>query len=243
MIWIATRGSGEPANLQVSLNVARVDQASPAKRPEMDDTAEQNPAALTEETAAIVASFDPALVVAYLTDLAVVVLNASRDDLQVSLLSYPDTLQRCARFAADPNSLVLYLRKEAGDPSLQNGTAQALPSTSSPLLTLSGVNNTRYVYYLSSEYSAGTNTVGSVAVMKRPLPLDPSLSLQHQLQIVNLPGASARSGQEATTPFESLHALVRLAISPCFDSYTQGDSEQSVRRGKGMDEAKTGICY
>lgn len=206
----------------------------------MEDTADPHSAALTEETAAIVASFDPTLVTEYLADLAVVVLNASRDDLQASLLSYPDTLQRCSRFAADPNSLVLYLRKETGDPSLQNGTPLSFPCCLLPLLTLSGVSTAQYVYYISSECSAGQNTVGSVAVMKRPLPLDPSLSIQHQLQIVNLPGASGRSGQEVLTPFESLHTLVRLAISPYFDSYTQGETEQSVRRGKGMDEAKTG---
>lgn len=206
----------------------------------MDDTADQNPAALTEETAAIVASFDPTVVIEFLADLAVVVLKASRDDLQVSLLSYPDTLHRCSRFAADPNAPVLYLRKEAADTSIQNGMAQFLASPLLPLLTLSGVTTTRYVYYLGSEYSAGSNTMGFVAVMKRPLPLDPSVSLQHQVQIASLPGASARSGQEAPTAFESLHTFVRWLISPYFESYTRGESEQSVRRGKGIDEAKTG---
>lgn len=76
---------------------------------------------LTEDTTAIIASFDPALLIDYLTDLAKVMLNASREDLQVSLLSYPDTLQRCSRFAADQNSQVLYLRKEPGDASSPSG--------------------------------------------------------------------------------------------------------------------------
>src|SRR5204863_1768995 len=71
----------------------------------------------------IIAAFDPTLLTEYLTDLAGVILNASREDLQVSFLSYPDTLQRCSRFAADPNNLVLYLRKEVGE-----GTAPATPS-------------------------------------------------------------------------------------------------------------------
>jgi hypothetical protein len=70
----------------------------------------------------IIAAFDPTSLTEYLTDLAVVILNASREDLQVSLLSYPDTLQRCSRFAADPNNLVLYLRKETGEgTATQNG--------------------------------------------------------------------------------------------------------------------------
>lgn len=76
---------------------------------------------LTDETAAVVASFDPNILVEFLTDLAVVTLNASRDDLQVSLLSFPDTLQRCARFAADTNQNAIYLKKDTGDSTSQNG--------------------------------------------------------------------------------------------------------------------------
>lgn len=82
---------------------------------------------LTDDTTAstttpIIAAFDPLLLTEFLTDLAVVILNASREDLQVSLLSYPDTLQRCSRFAADPNNPVLYLRKETGEgTATQNG--------------------------------------------------------------------------------------------------------------------------
>ena|ERR1700685_3284479 len=75
----------------------------------------------TTTTTIIAASFDPTLLTNYVADLAVVALNASREDLRLSLLSYPDTLQRCSRFAADPNNLVLYLRKEAGDTSSQIG--------------------------------------------------------------------------------------------------------------------------
>lgn len=87
----------------------------------MDDSSDAT-SPLTEDTAAIVASFDPNTLVEYLTDLAVVTLNASREDLQVSLLSYPDTLQRCARFAADTNNIALYMRKDSGEASSsQNG--------------------------------------------------------------------------------------------------------------------------
>jgi hypothetical protein len=75
----------------------------------------------TTTTTIIAASFDPTLLTEYVADLAVVALNASRQDLRLSLLSYPDTLQRCSRFAADPNNLVLYLRKETGDTSSQIG--------------------------------------------------------------------------------------------------------------------------
>jgi len=94
--------------------------------------------------------------------------------------------------------------------------------------------NTAFVYYLSTEYSAGPTTVASLAIMKRPQPLDPSIPLQNQLVVVNLPG------QEAASPYEMLHALIRSAVSPYFDSYARGDTEQTLRRGKGLDDAKTG---
>ena len=92
----------------------------------MDDTPESlagTASPLGEDTTAtiIAASFDPTLVTEYLAELAVVALNATREDLRLSFLSYPDTLQRCSRFAADPNTLVLYLRKETGDTSTQIG--------------------------------------------------------------------------------------------------------------------------
>src|SRR5271170_4982600 len=76
----------------------------------------------TTTTTIIAASFDPTLLTEYVADLAVVTLNASREDLRLSLLSYPDTLQKCSRFATDPNNLVVYLRKETGDTSSQIGT-------------------------------------------------------------------------------------------------------------------------
>jgi hypothetical protein len=94
----------------------------------MDDPPDSS--ALTDETtttttSTIITTFDPTLLIEYLSDLAVVILDASREDLQVSLLSYPDTLQRCSKFAADPNSLVLYLRKEVGEgTAAQNGDFQ-----------------------------------------------------------------------------------------------------------------------
>jgi hypothetical protein len=93
----------------------------------MDDppdslAATSSPLAEDATATIIAASFDPTMLTDYLADLAVVALNASRDDLRLSLLSYPDTLQKCSRFAADPNSLVLYLRKETGETGSQIGT-------------------------------------------------------------------------------------------------------------------------
>jgi dynein cytoplasmic 1 heavy chain len=203
----------------------------------VDDLPDMSNASLPDETAAIVASFDPNLLVSFLTDLAEVTLNASRDDLQVSLLSSPDTLQRCSKFAADTNLSALYIRKELGEASAQNGT---------PLFVswrgayLSGVARAPFVYYLSSEISVGPATHGVVAIMKRPLPLDSSVPLQNQLQIINLPGGLSRTGQDTVSPYETLHTLVHFGVSAYFEVCTRGENEQIVRRGKGIDDAKTG---
>jgi len=88
--------------------------------PALDDPPTSSP------SPAPAAAFDASALADYVADLAVLVLNASRDDLQLSLLAYPDTVHKCSRFAADANSQSLYLRKDAADttltPSSQNGT-------------------------------------------------------------------------------------------------------------------------
>ena len=101
---------------------------------------------------------------------------------------------------------------------------------------------TPYVYYLTADYSAGSGTVATVAVIKRALPLDSSVPLQLQLVILNLPGGPGRTGQETVAPSETLYLLMRMGLSPYFESYTRGESDQTVRRGKGIDDAKTGRC-
>jgi hypothetical protein len=97
------------------------------------------------------------------------------------------------------------------------------------------------VYSLNPEYSAGPTTVSTVVITKRPLPLDSAVPLQSQLLVSSLPGVPVRTGQEAGSPFETLHSKIRFEVSPYFEWCTRGDGDQSVRRGKGMhDEAKTG---
>ena len=189
---------------------------------------------LTDETAAIITSFDPNILVEFLTDLAVITLNASREDLKVSLLSYPDTLQRCSRFAADSNQGAIYLKKDVGESSTQNGNLIF------GSCWFSGAGGTPFVYYLSSELAAGPNNVASVSLMKRALPLDGNVPLPTQVQIAILTGPPNRAGQDAISPFENLHAFVKHTISPYFNSCTRGENDQHVRHGKSVDDAKTG---
>jgi hypothetical protein len=77
--------------------------------------------------AGIITAFDPSALAEYVADLAVLILNASRDDLSLSLLAYPDTVQKCSRFASDANSQSLYLRKDTSDATLPTGPQNGSP--------------------------------------------------------------------------------------------------------------------
>lgn len=109
----------------------------------------------------------------------------------------------------------------------------------------SGVTFTRHAYSISFELSSSASTVASVAFIKRPISLDPTLPLHVQLQIMNLPGTLALNGgaQGSVSPFEILHSLVHSALAPYFDAYTKGqESRVTVRANRYADaEAKTGV--
>ena len=100
-----------------------------------DDTAPPSASALAgaagggAAAGGIVAAFDPAVLAEYVADIAVLVLNASRDDLLLSLLAYPDTIQKCSRFASDTNSQSLYVRKDSADTTLPSGSQDGTSAT------------------------------------------------------------------------------------------------------------------
>jgi hypothetical protein len=94
-------------------------------------TSSSSPAPGAGGAAAIVAAFDASALAEYVADLAVLVLNASRDDLLLSLLAYPDTLHKCSRFAADASSQSLYLRKDTADTTLTPSSQNGIPLTPS----------------------------------------------------------------------------------------------------------------
>ncbi|KAI9836369.1 MAG: hypothetical protein M1819_001398 [Sarea resinae] len=182
---------------------------------------------------------DATRVVDYLRDLLLIALGASKPDLELpgSLLSkarYSDTVQRCTRFASE-SQVALYVQKDVVAADEVNG---ATDSPASP--------SVHYVYTLSSEISFSTTTVASVALMKRPQPIDPSLPISSQIQILNLPGLASLSNATANqgssiSPFEILHSVVHLALAPYFEAYTKGQDTVNNNRGKGDAEARTGI--
>ncbi|CAM0135389.1 unnamed protein product [Umbelopsis sp. WA50703] len=146
-------------------------------------------------------TFDPVLLKAYFMELLPYVLAAEPEDLSASLFAYPDAMEKCRRFANDPNSPVLYVIKE------RQG-AGGDDDNSPPSFT----------YTITQEMTYQPTHVGSVALIKRSLTLDSTRPLQQQIQLINLPGApTGEPGQ--ISPYEALHSYIHLAVSPYFNAY------------------------
>ena len=83
-------------------------------------------------------------------------------------------------------------------------------------------------------------------MIKRPQPIDPSLPISSQIQVINLPGlasvggANARQGP-AVSPMEILHSVVHLALAPYFDAYTKGHEPSSGSKGRADGDSRAGV--
>jgi dynein heavy chain 1 len=82
--------------------------------------------------------------------------------------------------------------------------------------------------------------------MKRPQPIDPSIPITSQIQIINLPGVASLNNTTGgagavVSPFEILHSVVHLALAPYFDAYTKTQQASNGNRGRADIEAKTGV--
>ena len=101
----------------------------------------------------------------------------------------------------------------------------------------------QYAYVLASEISFSTTTAASVAIIKRPLPIDPRVPISSQVQVINLPGVAALNSPDQATvsPFEVLHSIVHLALGPYFDAYTKGQELLDAGKQRYDGEGKTGV--
>ncbi|KAK5121795.1 hypothetical protein LTR85_004670 [Meristemomyces frigidus] len=177
---------------------------------------------------------DPQTVIRYLSSVLEVTLGATEEELagRGSLLNeavLPETLSRCHRFALEPQ-MALYVLKQASLPQPNghtNGDGSRFQET----------------YTLSSEVLYSSRTIGCVAFVKRPAPISPNLPISRQVSVVNLPllGASGASETGATvSPYESLHSLVRGALTPFFEAAARG-SEPASDKLRADGESRTGI--
>ncbi|EAU37053.1 dynein heavy chain [Aspergillus terreus NIH2624] len=181
---------------------------------------------------------DSSTVVQYLVDVLQVTLGALKTELEGpgSLLSkakYSETVQRCTRFASE-SQVALYVQKDivGTEEGTQDDDAEA--------------SLTQYVYNLSTEISSSSTTVASVAFIKRPAAIDPTLPLSSQIQVMNLPGLASLNNTQAQqgtslSPYEILHLLVHHGLSPYFEAYTRNQEAISGPKPRTDTEAKTGV--
>ncbi|KAI8967648.1 dynein heavy chain [Mycotypha africana] len=162
--------------------------------------------------------FDHRKVQDYLEQLLPLVLGAELADLENTLFSYPDTVEKFKRFANDPQTPVIFIMKEKEGGKYEDDDTQSFSYTASHEIT-----------YLPTH-------VGSIAIIKRVPSLDPSKPLQSQLQLLNLPGAP--SSGEANSAYEFLHSYIHLAVSPYFNAYVNArhgnnNKKSDINAGKG----------
>lgn len=102
------------------------------------------------------------------------------------------------------------------------------------------------MYNLSSEISSSSTTVATLAFIKRPVPIDPSLPISAQIQVMNLPGLGSLSTAQtqqggSMSPYEILHLLVHHGLSPYFEAYTRNQRVPGASKPRTETEAKTGV--
>ncbi|KAH3182147.1 hypothetical protein KXW84_007123 [Aspergillus fumigatus] len=185
------------------------------------------------------ASFvDSAALIQYLVDVLQATLGALKTELEStgSLLSeakYSETVQRCTRFASE-SQVALYVQK---DLVASEGTNAAEDGEASSV---------QYAYNLSAEISSSSTTVASVAFIKRPAPIYPTLPISSQVQVINLPGPASLNNAQAQqgaslSPYEVLHLLVHHALSPYFEANTRNQDAATGLKPRTDTEVKTGV--
>ena len=203
-------------------------------------------------------TIDPDVVIRHLIDLLEITLGASSDDLEAkgSLLSDDkrrDTVQRCTRFACEPQ-VALYVQKDIvsidGTGELdngRNGTGKTPPGISRKVLLRFWLGSPpRHFYTLSTGISFSSTLVSSIALLKRPQPIDPRKPLSSQIQVINLPGAvvldeASSSEVGSGSPYEVLHSIIHNALTPYFNAYTQGQRQLAGTISRADADGKTGI--
>ncbi|KAK3324626.1 dynein heavy chain, N-terminal region 1-domain-containing protein [Cercophora scortea] len=183
------------------------------------------------------AAVDPVRVVEHLTVLLEAALGATRTELEApgSLLSkarYPDTVQRCTRFALDAQ-VALYIQKDVAPSTALENAADDDDAPS-------------HIFTISTDLSSSPTTVAFLVLLKRPQPLDPNVPITSQIQLLNLPGPaylSASGGEQGPTssPYEILQLYLHSGLAPYFDASTKSQQLLNGARGRPDVDAKTGI--
>lgn len=103
-----------------------------------------------------------------------------------------------------------------------------------------------YAYTLSSDISFSPATVASMALIKRPQPLNRRFSLASQIQVINLPGISApnesiRTQGTQASPYEVLHCIIHSVLTPYFNAFAESQGSSGFGTGRQDADTRTGI--
>ncbi|KAK4683210.1 dynein heavy chain [Podospora pseudoanserina] len=212
------------------------------------------------------ASVDVARVIDHIAVLLQATLGATRLELESpgSLLSgtrYQDTWQRCSRWALD-TQVALTIQKDIVELEpieedlieedvsvISEGQNIDLVKEARKSRINSGADGPTHVYSLTSDMSssATSTTVGFLVILKRAQPLDASIPLTSQIQMLNLPGpayTAVNAGDQGsiTSPYEVLQLYLHNGLAPYFDASTKSRQQAaSTGRGRADADAKTGI--
>ncbi|KAF2103413.1 dynein heavy chain [Rhizodiscina lignyota] len=183
-------------------------------------------------------TFDPQVLVDHLSNLITVTLGAPKSDLEAypSFLSQselPETLQRCSRFASEPQAAALYVRKDVeAEPLHTNGA---------------NVPSQRFTYTLSSDLSNSPTCVATIAILKpNAQPLDPQIPITSQVQVIYLPGISSQDAAAANQGSSAaasgvVHTYLHYALGPYFEALTKNNDVLNRTWSKADSDARTGI--
>lgn len=85
-----------------------------------------------------------------------------------------------------------------------------------------------------------------MALIKRPVPINPHQPLATQIQVLNLPGAASLNEANSAegspvSPYEILHSMVHHVLTPYFNAYTQGQKQLAGSNSRSDAEEKTGV--
>ncbi|TGZ77375.1 dynein heavy chain [Ascodesmis nigricans] len=181
--------------------------------------------------------FNTDKLIEYAKEVLAVTLGADKDELTEPGCLFSDelvddTTAKLSRYAQE-SIVAVYVIKNLKEQ--EHGVLEEADSESS---------NLSHTYTLSFELQSTPTTVASVAFIKRPGPLDNSVKLFLQLQVINLPGHASLIGtQGAISPYEILHAMVHSAIAPYFEAHTKEKESRALTRTNRFTDAdaKTGI--
>jgi dynein heavy chain 1 len=214
----------------------------------LDEDTSLHPAAsiVTPGVAEALLTFDHRKLQDYFEQLLPLILDADVTDLENSLFSYPDTVEKFKCFANDPQSPVIFILKEK-EGAKDEGWLRLLEKRKTMCLTDlidDATSPPTFSYTVSQEITYLPTHVGSLAVIKRLPTLDQSRPLQNQLQLINLPGAPNSGEPGQTSAYEFLHSYIHLAVSPYFNAYVDArhgkSNEASSSKSKNEDN-KMGV--